>query len=272
MLSWGVKHCLRLFPFACPGAVRLSGVAGPAAQRNHLFHSTRRPIVASSSAVRSTRAVLAASVLCALIPLSACGPSSGGTSAHAAGSGGSTAGGSAGGGPSYALTAPPVAGGYPQGQPPAAVAQLVDADIKKNAQRLGLSGSSVSATYDDRADGAWIFYSGVNGTGFDPAKLHDALEQIPASNGDGAGDRFTTDATDTDPGPHAGRAICDSILAQAGLLTTTATTCSWFTPTTAAGVTLVLKGDGTNTKLGFTAADVAPIMRAIRADVEQPRR
>ena len=46
---------------------------------------------------------------------------------------------------------------------------------------------------------------------------------------------------------------------------------SWFTATTAAGICVVIKGDGTNTKIGFTAADVAPIMRAIRADVEQPK-
>lgn len=55
------------------------------------------------------------------------------------------------------------------------------------------------------------------------------------------------------------------------MLATAATTCSWFTPTTAAAVTLVIKGDGTNTKIGFTAADVAPVMRAIRAAVEKPR-
>ncbi len=54
------------------------------------------------------------------------------------------------------------------------------------------------------------------------------------------------------------------------MLTTAATTCSWFTPTTAAGISLVIKGDGTNTKVGFTAADVAPIMRAVRSAVEHP--
>ncbi|MFJ8311512.1 MULTISPECIES: hypothetical protein [unclassified Streptomyces] len=40
--------------------------------------------------------------------------------------------------------------------------------------------------------------------------------------------------------------------------------------TTAAGITLISKADGTSAKMSFTAADVAPIMRAIRAEVETP--
>nr|AUV64171.1 hypothetical protein [Streptomyces citricolor] len=242
--------------------------------------------MASSAGIRSTRAALAAGAVAALLTLSACGPAaSGSTGAAPAGApagGGPAAGGAgapagapaaqgSGGGPSYVLSAPPVAGGYPQGQPSAATARLVGEDIQRNAKRLGLSGTPVKAVYDDRADGAWIFYSGVNGTGFAPDKLHDALEQIPVTSDNGAGDRVTTNAVDTDPGPHGGRAICNSVLVRAGLLTTMATTCSWFTPTTAAGVTLVLKGDGSTTKLGFSADDVAPVMRAVRADVEQRR-
>lgn len=40
------------------------------------------------------------------------------------------------------------------------------------------------------------------------------------------------------------------------------------TPTALCGITLVSKTDGTSTKLGFTASDVAPVMRALRAQVE----
>ncbi|MBC3839241.1 hypothetical protein GXW82_00610 [Streptacidiphilus sp. 4-A2] len=170
---------------------------------------------------------------------------------------------------SYVLTAPPVAAGYPQGRPSAELVQQVDGDVQQNAKRLGLSGTPVHAYYDDRADGAWIFYNGVTGTGFEPDHLHDLLDTTPAVTEDGAGDRITTSAIDTDPGPHGGRAICNTMLVQNTMLTTAVTTCSWFTATTAAEITLIIKGDGTNTKIGFTAADVAPIMRTIRADVEK---
>lgn len=167
------------------------------------------------------------------------------------------------------LSAPQVAAGYPQGQPPAALVRTVNGGLQQTAARLGVSGTPVHAYYDDRADGAWIFYNGVTGTGFDPGHLHDILNEAPASKEDGAGDRITTSAVDADPGPHGGRAICNTVLVQNEMLTTAATTCSWFTPTTAAGISLVIKGDGTSTKVGFTAADVAPVMRAIRADVER---
>ncbi|WP_329362985.1 hypothetical protein [Streptomyces sp. NBC_01483] len=170
------------------------------------------------------------------------------------------------------LTVPQVAAGYPQGQPPADVVQRFDADTRQNAARLGVSGMPVQAYYDDRADGAWIYYTGVTGSGFDPDHLHDILYQLPEVNDDGAGDRTTTSAIDAKPGPHGGRAVCNTVLIQTDLLTTAVSTCSWFTSTTAAGITLVTKADGTSPKLGFTAADVAPIMRAIRAEVEIPRR
>ncbi|MFJ5122537.1 hypothetical protein [Kitasatospora sp. NPDC088548] len=176
-----------------------------------------------------------------------------------------------GGGAAYVLSAPPVAAGYRQGQPPADLIQKVDSDAQLYAKRLGVTGTPVHGYYDDRAQGAWIFYSGVTGSGFDPDRLHDALNQPPATRNDGAGDRISTNAVDTDPGPHGGRAICNTVLVQNAMLTTAVTTCSWFTATTAAGVSLIIKGDGTSTKVGFTAADVAPVMRAIRADVEHPR-
>ncbi|MEU5092643.1 hypothetical protein [Streptomyces sp. NPDC021356] len=231
-----------------------------------------------------TTAVLALTAACALT--TACGPSDspgarpappalpGGTAASAsAGPGGTT--GSDGDGDtartSYALTAPRNAAGYPQGRPPASLVSTVNADLRQTAARLGVSGTPVQAYYDDRADGAWIFYNGVTGTGFDPDRLHDILDELPASREDGAGDRFTTSALDAAPGPHGGRAICNTTMVQNTMFTTAATTCSWFTPTTAAGISLVIKGDGSSTKVGFTAADVAPIMRAIRADVEQPK-
>lgn len=147
-----------------------------------------------------------------------------------------------------------------------------DDDTHKNAARLGVSGTPVRAYYDDRTDGAWIFYTGVTGSGFKPDRLHDILDQLPAVHDDGAGDRTTTSAIDAEPGPHGGRAICNTVLLRTELLVTAVSTCSWFTPTTAAGITLIPKTDGTGTKLGFTAADVAPIMRAVRAEVEVPRR
>ncbi|MFI9273283.1 hypothetical protein ACIGXM_21560 [Kitasatospora sp. NPDC052896] len=229
--------------------------------------------MASSASARSTRAALAACVAGGLLALSACGPTGGGSSgakqANPAPAATKGAGAGTGTGPSWVLTTPATAAGYQQGQPAADLIQQYDTDMQQSTRKLGISGTPVHAYYDDQADGAWIFYSGLNGTGFDPDKLHDALDQLPATRDDGAGDRMTTSALDTDPGPHGGRAICDTTLVQAGLLTTAATTCSWFTTTTAAGVTLLLKGDGTNTKLGFTATDVAPIMRAVRADVEQ---
>lgn len=200
-------------------------------------------------------------------------PTKAGGAAQAGTAGGAATGGTTGGAnagvASYVLAAPAVAAGYPQGQPSAELVQQVNGDVAQNAKKLGLSGTPVHAYYDDRADGAWIFYNGVTGTGFDPSSLHDALDKAPAVTEDGAGDRITTNAVDTDPGPHGGRAICNTMLVQNVMLTTAVTTCSWFTTTTAAEVTLVIKGDGTNTKIGFTADDVAPIMRAIRADVEQ---
>ncbi|WP_329373485.1 hypothetical protein OG896_40120 [Streptomyces sp. NBC_00669] len=241
---------------------------------------------------RRTSAAVVLAVACA--PLSACGPAhhaaaapagstarpsaaaSAGGSTGAGGSGGGSAGSKPGadtssGGTSYVLTAPRTAAGYPQGQPSADVIKRVNSDLQQSAKQLDVSGTAVHAYYDDRADGAWIFYSGVNGTGFDPGHLHDALDRPPAVKEDGAGDRVTTSAADADPGPHGGRAICNTYMIENAMLATAATTCSWFTPTTAAAVTLVIKGDGTNTKIGFTAADVAPVMRAIRAAVEKPR-
>ncbi|MFF8029780.1 hypothetical protein ACFZDJ_54085 [Streptomyces sp. NPDC007896] len=133
------------------------------------------------------------------------------------------------------------------------------------------TGTPVHAYYDDRADGAWIFYTGVTGSGLDPDRLHDILYRLPAVTDDGAGDRTTTSAIDAKPGPHGGRAICNTVLIQTDMLATAVSTCSWFTPTTATGITLVSKADGTSTKLGFTAVDVAPIIRAIRSEVEIPR-
>ncbi|WP_405995301.1 hypothetical protein [Streptomyces sp. NBC_00986] len=217
------------------------------------------------------------------LPLVAgCGSSSGSADGHAspvaARSGGTTdsatTGSAASGGASgtsWVLTAPQVAAGYRQGQPPSDMVQRFDADTKQNAARLGVSGTHVRAYYDDPADGAWIFYVGLTGSGYDPDHLHDILDQLPAVSDDGAGDRITTSAIDATPGPHGGRAICDTVLLRNGLITTAVTTCSWFTPTTVAGITLVSKTDGTSTKLGFTATDVAPIMRAVRARVEVRR-
>ncbi|MDH6143679.1 MULTISPECIES: hypothetical protein [Kitasatospora] len=216
------------------------------------------------------RLALGCSLLALSALLTACG------SAGSRG-GGSTTTGSVGGsapvpGPAAAhwtLTAPQTAGGYQLGQPPSQTTQLVNSDLGQDAKLLNLSGTPVHATYDDQADGAWIFYSGLNGSGFDPDRLHDALTHPVTTGNDGAGDHTTFSYADTEPGPHGGRAICDSLLIRNAFLTTTATTCSWFTPTTAARVTLVIKGDGSNTKIGFTAADVGPVMRAIRGDVEQ---
>ncbi|MFI6685233.1 hypothetical protein [Streptomyces sp. NPDC050485] len=253
----------------------------------------------ASSAPRPGRSTAALTVVCILLGLplmSACGPSStqgattqgpttqGPTTQGVATQGGATGsaatGGASGGrasdggagGASWVLSAPQVAAGYPQGQPPADMVRRFNADTRKNAARLGVSGTPVRASYDDRADGAWIFYTGVTGSGFDPGRLHDILYRLPAVDDDGAGDRSTTSAIDAQPGPHGGRAICNTVLVRSGVLTTAVSTCSWFTPTTAAGITLISKADGTSTKLGFTAADVAPIMRAIRAEVESPRR
>ncbi|MFF2958996.1 hypothetical protein ACFVT1_08775 [Streptomyces sp. NPDC057963] len=261
--------------------------------------------VRASSALRSGRSTAALAVVCTLLGLplvSACGPStgaangpvrpaaqSGATDPAATGVGGTIAKGGAtdpaaagsasgggtsdgNGGTSWALTAPQVAAGYPQGRPPADMVRRFNADTRQNAARLGVSGAPVHAYYDDRADGAWIFYTGVTGRGFDPDRMHDVLDQLPAVNNDGAGDRTTTSAIDAKPGEHGGRAICNTVLVQTELLATAVSTCSWFTPTTAAGITLVSKADGTSTKLGFTAVDVAPIMRAIRAEVEIRRR
>lgn len=238
--------------------------------------------VRASSVPWSGRSVVALAVVGAVLGLplvSGCGPSagaaggqaspvaarSGGTSNSAA-TGSAASGGSS--GTSWTLTAPQVAAGYRQGQPPADMVQRFDADTKQNAARLGVSGTHVHAYYDDPADGAWIFYVGLNGSGYNPDHLHDILDQLPAVSDDGAGDRITTSAIDATPGPHGGRAICDTVLLRNDLITTAVTTCSWFTSTTVAGITLVSKTDGTSTKLGFTASDVAPIMRAIRAQVE----
>ncbi|MGW7576490.1 hypothetical protein [Streptomyces sp. NPDC054765] len=226
-----------------------------------------------------TSAAVTVTVVCAAL-ISACGPSPRPPARTPAtpdarsgvpATGGGPAGGGGAGDVSYALSAPQVAAGYSQGQPPADLVQKVNGDTQHIAPRLGVSGTPVHAFYDDRADGAWIFYTGVTGTGFDPDRLHGILDQAPAVHDDGAGDRFSTSALDADPGPHGGRAICNTVLVRNAMLTTAVTTCSWFTPTTAAGITVVLKGDGTNTKVGFTAADVAPVMRAVRADVEQPQ-
>lgn len=236
------------------------------------------------SVPRPGRSALAALLLCAVlgVPLaSGCGPASGSAKppgGPAVASGAPSVPGTDGGGATtqggtrWALTAPQVAAGHPQGQPPADMVQRFDADMRRNAGRLSVSGAPVRAYYDDRADGAWIFYTGVTGSGFDPDHLHDALNQLPAAHDDGAGDHVTTSAIDTEPGPHGGRAICDTVLVQSGVLTTAVSTCSWFTATTAAGVTVIPKTDGTGTRLGYTAADVAPIMRAVRAEVETPRR
>ncbi|GAA1979932.1 hypothetical protein [Kitasatospora viridis] len=214
------------------------------------------------------RLALGCSLLALPALLTACGPS-GSPSSSAAGGPPPAAAPAPVAAAHWTLTAPQTAGGYPIGQPPAQTTQLVDSDLGQNAKLLGLSGTPVRATYDDQADGAWVFYSGLNGTGFDPNRLHDALTHPAISGDNGAGDHTSFSYADTDPGPHGGRAICDSLLVRNAFLTTMATTCSWFTPTTAARVTLVIKGDGTNTKIGFTAADVGPVMRAVRADVEQ---
>ena len=233
----------------------------------------------SPSSGRSVVALAVAGAVFGLPLVSGCGSSAGaaggqaspvaarsGRTSNSTATGSAASGGSS--GTSWTLTAPQVAAGYRQGQPPADMVQRFDADTKQNAARLGVSGTHVHAYYDDPADGAWIFYVGLNGSGYDPDHLHDILDQLPAVSDDGAGDRITTSAIDATPGPHGGRAICDTVLLRNDLITTAVTTCSWFTSTTVAGITLVSKTDGTSTKLGFTASDVAPIMRAIRAQVE----
>lgn len=176
-------------------------------------------------------------------------------------------------GASYRLGTPPSAGGYAFHQAASASQQKMSDAEQQIAQQLGITGTPVEALYDDAADSEWIVFIGINagsGGGFDPAQLHAKLWQQPSTHLDGTGDRVTTSWEDTDPGPHGGRGICSQTLEQSGALAAEDSACLWMTATTFGEVTFYPKGYSDRLLTGFTVVDAGNLMRAVRADVEQP--
>ncbi|KJK59183.1 hypothetical protein [Saccharothrix sp. ST-888] len=169
----------------------------------------------------------------------------------------------------YRLGTPGSAGGYAFHQATGASEQKMSTEEQRITGLLGISGTPVRALYDDAAENEWIVFIGVNGTGFDPSRLHARLWQPPITRPDGSGNRSTLSWQDADPGPHGGRAICSEELLQSGAMAAENSACMWMTPTTFGEVSFYPKGFSDRLLKGFTTADAVNLMRGIRADVEQ---
>lgn len=169
--------------------------------------------------------------------------------------------------PGWVLAPPAQIDGYQRYQPPTSQQQAITSQITSDAAELGVTGTQVSAVYEDRADLIYGVFAGVNGSGFDPASLHAKLWQPPHTSDNGTA-RVTISWDDTDPGPHGGAAICKQTLTQTGMLAVESTSCYWMSPTTFGEVFVIQDPHAQRIVYDQTAANVGPLMRTLRAAVE----
>ncbi|MCO5998528.1 hypothetical protein [Actinoallomurus rhizosphaericola] len=218
-----------------------------------------------------SRAVYGAVALACVLTATACGPD------HASGGGGPRA---SAGAPTrataapaapakaYVLTTPPRIGAYPRYRMTADQQRMLAQALAGQTRALGISGTQISAVYEDKADQLYAVFAGLNGSGFDPATLHAKLWRPPQTQVVGTA-RMTSSWEDTDPGPHGGAAICNQTLGQSGMIAAEGTSCSWMSTTTFGVVFLRQPRGARQIFYNQTAANIGPIMRKIRAAVER---
>lgn len=221
-----------------------------------------------------SRSLPAISVLAgvALFGLCACGPGSGpandGLGALAANSAHL---GDSGGGTGWTLSLPASINGYPLvSNPSSASQQKMQQGLQQAEQLADISGGTpVMGAYDDTADDAWLVFVGVNGSGFDAAKLLSNVASGQAATDDGSDDFQHISAQPATVGSHGGSAICQQAVVAMDGLAVEASTCFWMTPTTFGAVALEPKDDGNVANMGIPASKVNQLMQYVRPAVEQ---
>ncbi|QMU70115.1 hypothetical protein [Streptacidiphilus sp. P02-A3a] len=190
------------------------------------------------------------------------------TAATATASAAAAGGGRAGGG-GWTLSAPGSAAGLARFQPPAAESAKLTQSLDRTAQELGLTGSTVEAVYADPAQGGYLVFAGLNGSGYTPSVLG-RMAQVPATRQDGTGDRITQDWQPTSAGDHGGQAGCQETMVQSGSLAVLSSACLWLTATTFGLVTYYPDTGSDDFLTNTPAGVVAPLMRQVRDAVERP--
>lgn len=168
----------------------------------------------------------------------------------------------------WVLSTPVGIDGYPRYRPTASQQRAITQQVTADAAELGITGTQVSAVYEDRADLLYSVFAGVQGSGFDPTSLHSKLWQPPRTQDNGTA-RVTLSWEDTDPGPHGGAAICKQTLTQTGMLAVEATSCYWMSPSTFGEVFLIQDPHAQKIVYDQSAATMGPLMRKLRAAVER---
>jgi hypothetical protein len=176
-------------------------------------------------------------------------------------------------GPSYVLSTPSAIGKWTLTTPSATTRQKMQRGLSTAEQTLGISaGTPVMGLYDDSADQDWIVFLGLNGSGFDPAKLAAAADTPPQYDTDGTGDRVTTTwVPNLSGGPHAGHVDCNESVVQGGGLAAEGATCYWMTSTTAGVVTSYPQANRSQWSFGYSARQMDGYMLTVRSAVEQLR-
>jgi len=174
-------------------------------------------------------------------------------------------------GPSYVLSTPSTIGKWTLTTPSATTQQKMRQGLSTAEQILGVSGGTpVMGLYDDSADQDWIVFVGLNGSGFDPAKLAAAAGTPPRYDTDGTGDRVTTTwVPNLAAGPHAGHVDCNESVVQGGGLAAEGATCYWMTSTTAGVVTIYPQANRSQWSFGYSAQQMDGYLLTVRSAVEQ---
>lgn len=173
--------------------------------------------------------------------------------------------------PSYVLSTPSTIGKWTLTTPSATTQQKMQQGLSTAERTLGVSGGTpVMGLYDDSADQDWIVFLGLNGSGFDPAKLTAAADTPPQYDTDGTGDRVTTTwVPNLAAGPHAGHVDCNESVVQSGGLAAEGATCYWMTSTTAGVVTIYPQANRSQWSFGYSAQQMDGYMLTVRSAVEQ---
>jgi hypothetical protein len=189
-------------------------------------------------------------------------PTAGGASS--VGNNGTTAGNAEG----WVLSAPKSIFGFARIQPQAATLGEIQSELAKGAAPLGVTGSQVSAVYDDPTHDVYLIFAGYNGGGFEPDKMKPVFDVAPLYTTDGTGDHLVENHVMIDAGPHGGQAGCVSSAFQSGGLAAESTICMWMTATTMGTITYYPKPDHQQLVFGTGPEVMGKVMRDLRNLVE----
>ena len=182
---------------------------------------------------------------------------------------------------SYTLALPSSIAGWTLTTPNSDVRQEMQQGLSQAEQLVGgVSGTPVTGIYDDTADQLWVAFVGLNGSGYDPARLAQAAETVPIATTDASGDRILeTWVTNVSGGPHGGTTECEQEVISAGGMSTDSASslaaeganCFWMTPATFGVVTVYPQANRNDWDFGYDAQQMDGFMLKVRAAVEQPR-